>query len=143
MEFKPAASLPTQAENQHRRQRALLIWLPLGLAVVILVGLAAWLVLSAGSMGPALVKLSDVSAIWLILPLCLAGLFFLILMCGVIYLNLVIYRKLPVLDRKVLAVFRLIQNGIRRGADQTVSPIYGINSWSASVRSLLNGLLRR
>jgi len=143
MEFKPAASPPTQAESQHRRQRALLIWLPLGLAVAILLGLAAWLVVSAGSMGPALVKMSDVSAIWLILPLCLAGSLFFILLCGMIYLNLVIYRKLPVLDRKVMAVFYLIQNGVHRGADRTVSPIYRINGWSASVMALIKGLFRR
>lgn len=142
MEFKPAATLPTQAESQHRRQRALLIWLPLGLAVAILLGLAVWLVLSAKFMGPDLPKWSDVSTIWLILPLCLAGLLFFILLCGMIYLNLVIYRKLPGLDRKVMAVFYLIQSGVRRGADQTVSPIYRVNGWSASAKALLKGLFR-
>ena len=143
MEFKPAASPPTQAESQHRRQRALQIWLPLGLAVAILFGLAIWLVFSAGVMGPALTKWSDVSAIWLILPLCLAGSLFFILLCGMIYLNLVIYRKLPVLDRKVMAVFTLLQEGVRRGADQALTPIYSLNGWSASVKAFLKGLFRR
>lgn len=143
MEFKPAAPLPTQAESQHRRQRVLQIWLPLGLAVAILLGLAIWLVYSAWFMGPALTKWSDVSAIWLILPLCLTGLLFFILLCGMIYLNLVIYRKLPVLDRKVMAVFSLIQSGVRRGADQAINPIYSLNGWSASVKAFLKGLFRR
>ncbi|HWQ05420.1 MAG TPA: hypothetical protein VN452_08705 [Longilinea sp.] len=143
MEFKPAASLPTQAGNQHRRQRILLIWLPLGMAVTLLLGLAVWLILTAGSLGPALTKWSDISTIWLILPLFFAGLIFFSLLCVLIYLNLVIYRKLPVLDRRVMAVFHLIQSGVRRGADKTVDPIYSVKGWSASVQALLNGLFRR
>ncbi len=143
MEFKPSTALPTRAESRHRRQRFWQIWLPLILAVLIVLGVAVWTVVSAGTPGPTLTKWSDVSAIWLILPVCLAGILFLALACVFIYLNARIYRGLPGLDRKIQAVFSRIEYGVKRAADQSVKPIVTVNGWSAGWKTLFDRLFHR
>lgn len=143
MEFKPSMALPTRAESRHRRQRFWQIWLPLILAVLVVLGVAVWTVVSAVTPGPSLTKWSDISAVWLILPLCLAGILFLVLAGAFIYLNARIYRGLPGLDRKVQAVFYRIENGVKRAADQSVKPIFTVNGWSASWNTLLDRLFHR
>lgn len=143
MEFKPSASHPDRAESQHHRQRLLQIWLPLGAAVLIVIGVAVWTAISAGSPGPTMTKWADISAIWLIVPLCMGGLVFLLLLGLFIYLNVRIYRRLPVLDRQIQDVFFRIEKGVRRVADRVVEPIYTVNGWSASWKTLIERLFRR
>lgn len=143
MEFKPTTPQSNQAESRHQRQRFLQIWLPVGLAVLVVLGMAVWAAIAAGAAGPSLTKWADVSAIWLILPLCLAGFFFFLLLGGLIYLTARAYRGLPALDRRVQSVFRRIEQGVRHAADQTVKPFYTVNGWSAGWKALIDDLFRR
>ncbi len=143
MEFKAVKNHPERAESQHKRQRLLQIWLPLGLAIGVVFGGAIWAAVAAGSPGPSLTKYADISAIWLILPLCLMGILFLIVLAALIYLTGRAYRGLPDLDRKVQAVFHRIENGVRNAADQAVKPIYSVNSWSAGRKALFERLFHR
>ncbi|GAP15234.1 hypothetical protein LARV_03018 [Longilinea arvoryzae] len=143
MEFKPVVNHSVRAQSQHRRQRFLQIWLPLGLAVTVVLGGAVWAAVAAGSPGASLTKYADISAIWLILPLCLVGGLSFLLLGLMIYLTGRAYHGLPDLDRKVQAVFSRIESGVRRAADQSVRPIYTVNSWSASWKAFFDRLFQR
>lgn len=143
MEFKPAAPSPAQPESKHPQQRILQIWLPVGLAVVVVLGGMVWTIVSATPAGPSLTKWADISAIWLILPLCLAGVLFLAFLALFIYLNARIYRGMPALDLKIQKVFFRIEEGVRRAADQSVKPIYSVRGWSASWKTLTDRLRGR
>lgn len=143
MEFKTAKPEPSFAHSQHRRQRILQIWLPLGIAAVIALGVAVWAVVAATSPGSTMTHFADVSAVLIILPFLFAGVIYLILLAGSIYLVARIYQKLPGLNRKIQAVFYRIENGVRRAADQAVKPVYTVSGWSATLNALRDSLFRR
>lgn len=143
MEFKSAKPQPSFARSQHRRQRVLQIWLPLGIAAVIALGVAVWAVVAATSPGSTMTHFADVSAVMIILPILFAGIIYLIVLAGSIFLLVRIYQKLPGLNRKIQAVFDRIENGVRRAADQAVRPVYTVNGWSATLKALRDSLFRR
>lgn len=143
MEFKPVRSQSTNAHSHHNRQRIIQIWLPLGLAAAITLGVAVWAVVAATGPGSTMTHWADVSTVMVILPILLAGVLFLTILIGSIYLTARIYRGLPGLDRKIQAVFYRMEYGVRRAADQVVKPVYKVNGWSASAKALRDMLFRR
>jgi hypothetical protein len=143
MEFKPVRSQLTNAHSQHNRQRFLQIWLPLGLAAAIALGVGVWAIVAATAPGSTMTHWADVSAVLVILPILLAGVLYLTILVGSIYLVARLYRGLPGLDRKIQAVYYRIEIGVRRAADQVVKPVNKVNGWSASVKALRDALFRR
>ena len=143
MDFKPARPQATFSQSQHRRQRLLQIWLPLGLTVLIVLSVAVWAVVAATTPGPSMTHWANVSAVIVILPLCLGAILLLAVVIGLIYLTARMYRGLPGMDRKIQSVFFRIETGVRRAADQSVKPVYSIQGWSASLKALFSAILKR
>lgn len=143
MDFKPARPPATFAQSQHRRQRLLQIWLPLGLTALIVLGVAVWAVVAATAPGPSMTHWANVSAILVILPLCLSAILLLAVVIGLIYLTARIYGRLPGLDRKVQAVFYRIETGVYRAANQSAKPVFSIQGWLASLKALFSAIFKR
>lgn len=143
MDFKPARPQATFSQSQHRRQRLLQIWLPLGLTVLIVLGVAVWAVVAATAPGPSMTHWANVSAVIVILPLCLGAILLLAVVIGLIYLTARMYRGLPGMDRKIQSVFFRIETGVHRAADQSVKPVLSIQGRLASLKALFSAILKR
>lgn len=142
MEFKSTKPQQTHAESQHRRQRMLQIWLPLSVSFIVVLALAVWAVVAATAPGASMTHWANVSAIVVILPICMGAVLLLAVVIALIFLTARIYQALPGLDRKVQTIFLIIEGGARRAADQSVRPIFAVNSWAARLKALFSSIFR-
>ena len=100
------SSVPTN--SQHRRQVAWQIFVPIGLASLILLGLAVWTAVTAGGNRDHSAAWASVSAVFLIAPVCLGGLVLLALIGAAVYGMNKLLGLLPLYTRLVqLYVFRI------------------------------------
>lgn len=115
----------------HRREVFWQITFPLILALLILLGLAAF-VIYAGFQGSGSVsRWADVSLIWLLLPAVVITLVVLFILIGLVYLISKLLGVFPGYARLAQNYFHLAQVRIRSIADKAVEPILKLRSFKA------------
>ncbi len=122
----------------HRRQVATQILLPLILAVLAVIALAVLIGLSTLRDGADPGRWAAISTIWLTLPVMFAGLIFLIILSGFIYLLTRLNKLIPRYSYQAQKFFHRIQSGVKRVADIPVRPILFIEGVAANLRALLS-----
>ena len=134
MENKPKFVLPERNPVTHAAHRREVFWqitFPLILALLILLGLAGF-VIYAGFQGSANVsRWADVSLIWLLMPAVFVTLVVLIILTGVVYLVSKLLGVLPGYARLVQNFFYLAQVRIKSIADKAVEPVLKLRSFKA------------
>ncbi len=120
----------------HRRQALVQIWLPLILAILIMLALMALTVYGAVIRSPDVDKWGAISAIYVILPVLFTGLLVLGLLGGMVYLLAKLLNKLPdwatVLHMYVIHAALLV----RRGLDAVTKPVFAASDFAASAEAL-------
>lgn len=129
--LEPARNPETTA--RFRKEVLWQITVPFILGVLIVVGGAVLL----GYLGVGDTAVwSDISTMWLLLPVFILGIIPLALSVGLIFLLTRALSILPAYAYQVQLVFARVRDVIRRGADRAVEPVLRLHSSSASVRSL-------
>ena len=78
---------------------------------------------------------AGISTIWLLLPVMLAGVIFLVVLIGLIYLTARALQILPAYTGRVQEYVNKAHNFILRGANMAVKPIFLLGGWIAKTRA--------
>lgn len=126
----------------HRREVMRQITLPLVIGGLLLLA-AAVFVLVLGVRGQGDVRRwADVSLIWLIAPMMVFALLFLVLTAGLAYAVTRLLAATPIFARQVQDFFILIQYRVAEIADKAVEPVLRSQQGAASWRALWASLRR-
>lgn len=135
------AELPKPVHGSYRRHRSQLtgqIILPVVLAVLLCLALVVVLInVTLIQNGGDINRWAAISTIWIVIPVILAGVIFLLVLLGVIYLLARLLGVAPVYTIKAQDLVQMLGTRIRRAADRPVRPIIFLDSIGASIKTLL------
>jgi hypothetical protein len=121
--------------QMHVRQRTWQIWVPFGVAGLIVLAALVYAILLAAGMG-GVSEWADVSLILLILPGLVMTLVFVAITGGLAFLVTVAIRKLPKLTARIMGVLLKLQNGVNTFSKKAAQPFITVSSWQAGLRRL-------
>jgi hypothetical protein len=127
----------------HRQQAAWQIWVPLGMAValVVAVGVLCALIVLGGINSPVLAQtLAPVAVIWIVIPSCFSGLITLALLVGLVFAVAKLRGGLPGLGQKLQQAVNRLQELVQSLANRLASPVIKANGLKASWDQLKAGL---
>jgi hypothetical protein len=127
---------PSPSRRKHHQQSFWQIWVPLGLGILIMLAFLGLAILSAVQGSSELNRWTNVSLMFLILPAVLAGLIFLTLFVGCIYLLGRLLKFLPPYTQLGQAYAFTISKLVRVWADRFLSPFIAFRSYWAGLRVL-------
>lgn len=119
---------------KHLRDRVWQIWVPMGIAVLIVLGVMVYAVVLATGAGNAVAEWASVSLIILILPALLGALVFLAITAGLAFVVTLLIGRLPYYTRKIRVFLLNLNRTVERLGNQTTKPFVTYNSWRAGVR---------
>jgi lysylphosphatidylglycerol synthetase-like protein (DUF2156 family) len=119
--------------DRHQRQILWQVFVPMGLAVLVILALSA---LVATAQTPQVQRLSDVSIIFLILPTAVIALVILVIFAGLIFLMAKLIGILPLYARLAQITLERITTFLKNAADSTTKPVVGAESAWAGVVAL-------
>ena len=132
------AKLP-QSEHysyqMHRKQRNTQIILPIILSAVALVGLVVLISLATFNQGGDVGRWAAISTIWIVIPILLAGLIFLLVLIGLIYLMARALQGLPYYTGIAQDYVYKARGYIVRAADMAAKPIFALDGWLESIKA--------
>ena len=126
-----------ESYRRHRKQRTTQILLPiilvtiLFLASVVLVNIATFA--NNGDVG----RWAAISTMWIVIPVCLMGFVFLLLLGGLVYGMGRLLGIAPRYTNKAQNFVHKLAIRIRRVVDMTVKPIFAVNGFGATIKALL------
>lgn len=134
--LKPAR-IRTPTIIQHEHQAIWQIWLPLAIAIVIIVALMVFVVLTTAQGTTQVTRWRDVSMIAMIAPGLMAALMITLVLVGLIYGLVKLLKVLPTFTIKIQAIFYLINQGVYHRANQIASPFLNLRSCWAGLKAFL------
>ncbi len=120
---------------RHRKQRNLQIFLPVILSALLFIGMIVLVSLATFNQGGDVGRWAAISTIWIIIPILIAGLIFLALLVGLIYLMARALGALPYYTGIAQDYVYMARSYIARGADMTVKPVLAVNGWLEAVKT--------
>lgn len=134
------ARLPSPAEHpsfqKHRRELWRQILLPVIVAALALIAVVALVIVATFSRGGDVARWSAISTIWIVIPILIAGLLFLIVLAAMIYGMASLLKLIPPYTGYAQRIFWRAQGHIQRGADMVVRPVLGLEGALATIRSI-------
>ena len=121
--------------QMHRKQRNAQIILPIILSALVFVGLIVLISISTFSQGGDVGRWASVSTIWIISPILIAGLIFLLVLIGLIYLMARALKGLPYYTSIAQDYVYKARGYIIRWADMAVKPILALDGWLESIKA--------
>jgi hypothetical protein len=116
----------------HRQQSLWQIKLPIAISIL-LVSVSAVMVLVAGfGQGAGLSTLSDISVIWLIVPMLILGSMLVVVQVALIYMLVRLLPIVPRSSRQMQDFFVLLSKRVRRISDKSTEPFLRVHSMNAS-----------
>lgn len=125
-----------RTEAKHKRDVLWQIWLPLGIGILAVLGLAGWVIVNAAQ-GADLRQTADASLIFLLIPLLVMALIPLILLSVLVYATIWLHRNLPFYAYRVQTAMTRLQQQVQRFSDRLVAPIIRSRELQAGLRHLL------
>ena len=136
------ANLPTASITEHRRQAAWQILVPLFVGVAVILAIAGLAVAGAIVGNQAIYRWSDISLIFLIIPAFGAGLTFVVLFAGFIFLFSRLLHLLPRYTRVGQTYAQNISNLATMWSNRIASPMMSISSFWAGVQAFWRGIFK-
>lgn len=120
---------------RHSRQVFWQIWLPLILAALVILTAAVLVVVTSSSGTLITAQLASISIIWMITPMIIAGMIFLLVTAGLIFVAAYVLRIVPVYTRLVqvwVQIFGLrIENILNTLAGPVIRSRASVAGWKA------------
>jgi len=131
-----ASAKPEHRSYQlHRKQRNMQIILPVVLSALLFFGMIVLISLAAFKPDGEVGRWAAISTIWIVLPIMLAGLMFLIILIGLIYLLARALGVLPHYTGIAQNYVYKMRAYILRAADMAVKPIIALNGWVETIKA--------
>lgn len=127
---------PLKPDPEHLRQVGLQIWLPLGIALAVILGLTTLAIVMAATDNGAWQQWRDFSVIWLILPLCLGNLILIAILGGLVYVTAKAHKGMLTGLRKVQGKVETISQVTRNAAEKAAQPMIKAGGWGAGIEAL-------
>lgn len=126
-----------ESYKRHRRQRTSQIILPLVLAALLFIGMVVFINIATFGYNGDVARWAAISTIWISIPICLTGFIFLALLVGMVYLLGRLLGIAPIYTNQAQNFVHKLSIRIRLLADKLVKPIISLNSFGATVKTLL------
>jgi len=126
--------------QQHRKQRATQIILPMVIVVLFMIGLIALISFAAFSSGGDVGRWAAISTIWIIIPIMVAGLIVLALLIGLIYLMARGLGMLPHYTGLAQDYVYIARGYIIRAANMVVKPVIALNGFLENITAFFGRL---
>jgi hypothetical protein len=119
----------------HRKQMVRQIILPVVLAALLMISLIVLISISTFSQGGDVGRWAAISTIWIVLPIMVAGIIFLAVLGGLIYLLALALGRLPYYTGIAQDYVYKARGYILRGADMVVKPIIAFDGFLENIRA--------
>ena len=126
-----------ESYKQHRKQLVSQIILPVVISALFIVGLIVLVNVATFRDNGDVGRWAAISTIWIVIPIMVAGLIFLIILGGIVYLLKYLLNIAPVYTGQAQDFVYKIAGYIRRLADAIVKPVIVIDGVGASINRLL------
>jgi len=122
--------------KNHRRQFWIQIFLPMILAVLLIILVAVFTGIAAFGEGGDAPRWAAISTIWLVIPVMIFGLIFLAILAGLIYLLAQALIKLPPYSSKAQYYAGRATSQIKRFSDMATKPVLFLEGIVASIKAI-------
>lgn len=133
------AKVPQRPEHYsyllHRKQRVTKIIMPVVISALAFVGLIVWISFATFNQGGDVGRWAAISTIWIAIPVMLAGLIFLAVLVGLIYLMARAIGGLPYYTGITQKYVFKAEAYIKRAANMAAKPIIAINGWLEAIKA--------
>lgn len=136
MKEPPALPQEHHSYSIHRRQYLSQIFLPIIVAIVIIIALAALTGVAAFGANGNATRWSAVSTIWLLIPVLLFGLIFLAILSGLVYLLARILKILPNYTFSAQYYANLAASKIKHFSNMATRPVFFVEEIKASLKEI-------
>ena len=126
-----------ESYKQHRKQVVLQIILPVVIFAVLIVGLIVLINIATFRDNGDVGRWAAISTIWIAIPIMVAGLIFLIILGGLVYLLKYLLNIAPAYTGQAQDFVHKLAGHIRRLADAIVKPVIVIDGVGASINRFL------
>ena len=137
------AKLQEAIDKAHKRNRFWMIFFPLILISLVVVGLITWLAINGSVGGADVENLAGVATVLLVLPAVLFGLITLALIIGFIIGVIKLYEFLPQAGKALRDYLRQAQHYLRVAGDASAKPIMELRAFAAKIRQIRTSLTDR
>jgi hypothetical protein len=126
-----------ESYKRHRKQLASQIILPMVLTTLLFVGMIVLISVATFRDGGDVGRWAAISTIWIVVPIMIAALIFIVLLTGLVYLLKRLLQITPVYTGQLQDFIHKIAVYIKRAADATVKPVFFFDGIGASINRLL------
>lgn len=119
----------------HRKQRTRQIFLPVILSALLFIGMIVLVSHATFNQDGDVGRWAAISTIWIVIPILIAGLIFLAILIGLIYLMARALGYLPHYTGIAQDYVYIARSYIIRSADMAVKPILALNGWLEAVKT--------
>lgn len=126
-----------ESYKRHRQEVAWKIILPVVLAAILIVGLIVLVNVATFRDNGDVARWAAIATIWIVIPMMVAGLIFLIILGGLVYLFKYLLNITPVYTGRAQDFVHRIAGYIRRAADAIVKPVIVLDGVGASINRFL------
>ena len=123
--------------KRYRKQLISQIILPMVLTTLLFVGMIVLISVATFRDGGDVGRWAAISTIWIVVPLMIAALIFIVLLTGMVYLLKRLLQITPTYTGQFQDFIYKIAVYIKRASDATVKPIFLVDGIGASIKRLL------
>lgn len=125
----------------HRKQRVTQIFLPVMLSAILLVGMVVLISLATFKSNGDVGRWAAISAMWVAVPILLAGLILLAVLIGLIYLMTLALKNLPRYTGVAQDYVYLARGYVMRGADMVANPVIALKSSLENITAFVQRMI--
>ena len=133
--MKPQFSRSHPSYKNHRRQFWIQIFLPMLLAILLIISVAVLTGTTAFGEGGDILRWAAISTIWLVFPVMIFGLIFLAILAGFIYLLARALKFMPPYSSKAQYYVNRAASEIKRFSDVAAKPVLFLEGITASLKA--------
>ena len=126
-----------ESYKRHRKQVTSQIILPMVLIVILFVGMIVLISVATFRDGGDVGRWAAISTIWIVVPIMIAALIFIVLLTGLVYLLKRLLQITPIYTGQLQDFINKIAVYIKRGADASVKPVFFLDGIGTSIKRLL------
>jgi len=126
-----------ESYKRYRKQLVAQIILPMVLAALLFVGMIVLISVATFRDGGDVGRWAAISTIWIVVPIMIAALIFIVLLTGLVYLLKRLLQITPTYTGQLQDFINKIAAYIKRGADAAVKPVFFLDGIGASIKRLL------
>ena len=126
-----------QSYKRHRKELAWQIIVPVVLSAILIVGVIVLVNVATFRDNGDVGRWAAISTIWIVIPIMVAGLIFLIILGGIVYLLKYLLQIAPTYTGQAQDFVHKIARYIERVADAIVKPVIALDGIGASMKRLV------